>query len=103
MNDIPLIQANPDNDSWRFLNPSDDTAENRAKYRIRKFTPRECFRLMDVSEDAIDAIQGAGISDTQQYKMAGNSIVVSCLYHIFKSLFIESEPQQPGEQITFDF
>lgn len=44
-------------------------------YRIRKLTPRECFRLMGVPEDDIDKIQAAGISKTQQYKMAGNSIV----------------------------
>lgn len=56
-------------------------------YRIRKLTPRECFRLMGVSESDIDKIQSAGISKTQQYKMAGNSIVVDVLYYIFKNLF----------------
>lgn len=58
-------------------------------YRIRKLTPRECFRLMGVSETDIDKIQAAGISNSQQYKMAGNSIVVDVLYYIFKNLFIE--------------
>lgn len=58
-------------------------------YRIRKLTPRECFRLMGVSETDIDKIQAAGISRTQQYKMAGNSIVVDVLYYIFKELFRE--------------
>ena len=57
--------------------------------RIRKLTPRECFRLMGVSESDIDKIQAAGISKTQQYKMAGNSIVVDVLYYIFRSLFVE--------------
>lgn len=57
------------------------------KYRIRKLTPRECFRLMDVDENVIDTIQAAGISNSQQYKMAGNSIVVACLYGIFEQLF----------------
>lgn len=56
---------------------------------IRSLTPRECFRLMGVSEPDIDKIQTAGISNSQQYKMAGNSIVVDVLYYIFKSLFIE--------------
>lgn len=56
---------------------------------IRKLTERECFRLMDVSESDIDKIQAAGISRTQQYKMAGNSIVVSVLYHIFRKMFVE--------------
>ena len=59
--------------------------------RIRKLTERECFRLMNVSETDIDKIQAAGISRTQQYKMAGNSIVVAVLYHIFRKMFIQPE------------
>ena len=58
-------------------------------YRIRKLTPRECFRLMGMSDDDIDKIQAAGISNTQQYKMAGNSIVVNVLEAIFRNLFME--------------
>lgn len=60
-------------------------------FRIRKLSERECFRLMDVEEGYIDRIQDARISRTQQYKLAGNSIVVSCLYYIFKNLFIGYE------------
>lgn len=67
-------------------------------FQIRKLTPRECFRLMDVSEEDIDRIQKAGISRSQQYKMAGNSIVVACLYHIFRKLFIEQESE--SQQLT---
>ena len=59
------------------------------EYRIRKLTPRECFRLMGVSEKDIDNIQQSGISKTQQYKMAGNSIVVDVLYYIFKKMFVD--------------
>lgn len=57
-------------------------------FRIRKLTPRECFRLMGVSDADIDKIQAAGISKSQQYKMAGNSIVVNCLSAIFRQLYI---------------
>ena len=67
-------------------------------YRIRKLTPRECFRLMDVDETDIDKIQQVGISNTQQYKLAGNSIVVSCLYHIFRKMFTETENE--NQQLT---
>lgn len=56
-------------------------------HTIRKLTPREYFRLMGVDDKDIDTIQSTGISDTQQYKMAGNSIVVDVLYHIFRNLF----------------
>lgn len=57
-------------------------------YRIRKLTPRECFRLMGMRDDDIDKIQGAGISNSQQYKLAGNSIVVDVLETIFRNLFL---------------
>lgn len=60
-------------------------------YRIRKLTPRECFRLMGVSETNIDKIQQSGVSQSQQYKMAGNSIVVDCLYHLFRKLLTETQ------------
>lgn len=60
-------------------------------FRIRKLTPRECFRLMGMRDDDIDKIQDAGISNTQQYKMAGNSIVVNVLEAIFKKLFLQGE------------
>ena len=60
-------------------------------FRIRKLTPTECFRLMDVSDKDIDKLLNSGISNSQLYKLAGNSIVVSCLYHIFRKLFIETE------------
>lgn len=64
---------------------------NATRYRIRKLTEREVFRLMDVSEEDIDKIQAAGISKTAMYKLAGNSIVVSCLYHLFRKMFVQPE------------
>lgn len=67
---------------------SSDKSNIDKSYRIRKLTPRETFRLMGVSEEDIDKIQESGISNTQQYKLAGNSIVVDVLYYIFKNLFI---------------
>lgn len=58
------------------------------EYRIRKLTPRECFRLMGFTDADFDKIKG--ISNTQLYKMAGNSIVVNVLEAIFKQLFKEN-------------
>lgn len=63
------------------------------RFRIRKLTPRECYRLMDVPEEKIDRLLSSGISKSQHYKLAGNSIVVACLYHIFKNLFTNEIPQ----------
>lgn len=64
----------------------------KTRFRIRKLTPRECYRLMDVPEEYIDRLLASGISKSQHYKLAGNSIVVSCLYHIFKNLFTNEIP-----------
>lgn len=66
--------------------------------RYRRLTPRECFRLMDVDEVVIDKIQAAGISNSQQYKLAGNSIVVACLEKIFEQMFF---PQCTNSRTLF--
>lgn len=60
-------------------------------FQIRKLTPREFFHLMGVNDENIDHIQEAGISSSQQRKLAGNSIVVDVLEHIFNKLFIDKE------------
>lgn len=54
-------------------------------YMIRKLTPKECWKLMDVDANAFDKVKDY-ISDAQLYKQAGNSIVVACLEHIFLNL-----------------
>lgn len=59
------------------------------RYRIRKLTPTECFRLMDVDDSDIEKMKQAGIAKTNLYKLAGNSICVAPMYHIFRKLFIE--------------
>lgn len=95
------------------------------KFRIRKLTPRECFRLMGVDDKDIDKIQAypyetliehpayskeerfrgmtaqekraamkRSISNSAQYKLAGNSIVVDVLFHIFRKMFIETGPDK---------
>ena len=53
---------------------------------IRRLTPLECFRLMGFEDEDYLKIKELHISDTQAYKMAGNSIVVNCLTEIFKKL-----------------
>ncbi len=53
---------------------------------IRRLTPRECWRLMGWTDDDIDKAFKANVSETQLYKMAGNSIIVNCLEAIFKNI-----------------
>ena len=54
--------------------------------KIRKLTPLECWRLMGFDDDDFYNAKSVGISDTQLYRQAGNSIVVNVLESIFQKL-----------------
>lgn len=58
-------------------------------YRIRKLTPRECGRLMGVSDEDINKMEAVN-SNTQLYKQFGNSIVVDIMCAMFKNLNIKN-------------
>ena len=60
------------------------------QYRIRKLTPRECGRLMGVSDEDIDKMAKVN-SNTQLYKQFGNSIVVDVMCAMFRNLNIKQE------------
>jgi DNA (cytosine-5)-methyltransferase 1 len=53
---------------------------------IRRLTPRECWRLMGWKDCDIDKVMNSNISNTQLYKMAGNSIVINCLCKILRNI-----------------
>lgn len=55
--------------------------------RIRKLTPKECWRLMGFKDASFERAMSSGISNSQLYKMAGNSIVVNVLESILGRLF----------------
>ena len=100
------------------LNFTDHTIKS---YAIRKLTPKECFRLMGVRDNVIGTMQSSNaqaaerlpdwngkgkpedmaISASQQYKQAGNSIVVDVLAHIYEQLFYPAPPKpRPGIQLS---
>lgn len=80
--DKELILKNQDYCDTLLANPNPQKegliSEN---YKIRRLTPRECFRLMDFPDTFTWKV-----SDSQAYKQAGNSIVVNVLYKILKQL-----------------
>lgn len=90
MNDYSELELKPESKVTPLGDCTFDIDGRTIQFAIRKLTPRECFRLMDVDEERIDAIQAAGISNSQQYKLAGNSIVTNCLYEIFRKLYIDT-------------
>ena len=61
--------------------------DDLSKLRIRKLTPKECWRLMGFTDEEFERAKSIGTSNTQLYKQAGNSIVVNVLVEIFKNLF----------------
>lgn len=80
-------------------------------FRVRKLTPRECFRLMDVPEEGIDKLLSTTInkkgeveqviSNSQLYKCAGNSIVVEPMALTLENvLFPQEHVREVGEQMT---
>lgn len=72
--------------------PKQCSQRKRKLYRIRKLTPLECHRLMGVKDEDFDKMKSAGISDSQLYKLAGNSIVVDVLEAIFRNLNFLEKP-----------
>ena len=56
--------------------------EQTKKYRIRKLTPRECWRLQAFTDEQFDKAKAAGLSDSQLYKQAGNAVTVNVIKSI---------------------
>lgn len=99
------------------LNFTDRTIKS---YAIRKFTPKECFRLMGVRDNVIGTMQSSNaqaaerlpdwkgkgkpedmaVSASQQYKQAGNSIVVDVLTHIYEQLFYPTPKSRKLKQLS---
>lgn len=57
-----------------------------SEYRIRKLTPRETWRLQAFPDELFDKAQQAGLSDSQLYKQAGNSVTVNVIEYIGKMI-----------------
>ncbi len=70
--------------------------------RIRKLTPKECYRLMGFNDADFEKAEKVN-SNTQLYKQAGNSIVVPVLEYIIKGLFdCGALTKENKKQISFN-
>lgn len=74
----------------------------KPKFKIRKLTPKECFRLMGFDDKDIDILIANGISNTQLYKMAGNSIVVDVLERLFECLLLKKKEEPDLFSMMFE-
>ncbi len=67
--------------------------------RIRRLTPRECWRLQAFDDFLFDRAKAAGTNDTQLYKQVGNAVTVSIVYEIGKRLAeMEEDGKQPAKK-----
>ena len=73
-------------DSYSLTIATANTPQVLENHRIRKLTPKECWRLMGFDDADVDRAKAIGMSDAQLYKQAGNSIVVNVLEAIMEKL-----------------
>lgn len=100
---IPCFYPEKDkvwNNHKRFKNPADPmytltTADRHGvilkNKRIRKLTPKECWRLQGMPDEAFEKAVEAGVSETQLYKLAGNGVSVPVVFSIGQKLEILKE------------
>lgn len=79
-------QTTNENISQCLTQPNHNSQRLFDGLRIRKLTPKECWRLMGFDDEDFEKASKVN-SNTQLYKQAGNSIVVNVLESIFKNLF----------------
>lgn len=67
---------------------------NVEDWAIRKLTPKECWRLQGFTDEDVAKCKAVGMSDTQLYRQAGNSIITNCIEllaeHLYKSQYDEN-------------
>lgn len=73
------------------LRASNNGAGVKVQNKIRRLTPTECFRLQGFPDSFVDKCREIGISDTQLYKQAGNSITVDVMEHLFREILINEK------------
>ena len=80
------------------INPK--TRECRV-FDIRKLTPVETYRLMDVSDEDIKKLMSAPLAASAHYKLAGNSIVVAAMEALFRQVWFTQQDEGPRQMTLF--
>ena len=86
-----FLEINKNGTSNTITTVQKDNYAIEKNYRVRKLTPLECWRLMAFTDEDFFKAKNVGISNSQLYKQAGNSIVVKVLEGIFKELFLSEK------------
>jgi len=75
-----------------------NSANLTPKWKIRKLTPVECFRLQSFPESSIIKLKQSGIKNTQLYRMAGNSVTVNVIQSIGTNIVHLSNGSSPVQE-----
>lgn len=88
---LDIYNKTPRKDVTSTINAGTDSHQNNiigTNYRIRKLTPKECWRLMGFDDSDFEKASKVN-SNSQLYKQAGNSIVVNVLEGILRNLLLD--------------
>jgi DNA (cytosine-5)-methyltransferase 1 len=85
---------------WKGIDNHGARTAIATETRIRKLTPLECWRLMGRSDDEFYAAKNAGVSDTQLYKQAGNSLIPQIVQAIGERIAVLSESSVEAVALT---
>jgi DNA (cytosine-5)-methyltransferase 1 len=80
------LEPNKEGISNTLTSVQKDNYVQEANLKIRKLTPKECWRLQGFEDKDLEKCVEGGISDTQLYKQAGNSITVDVAYHLLEQV-----------------
>ena len=83
---VQRLEARPDEKSGCITTVQKDNVLIIDPPKYRKLTPRECMRLQGFTEEIIDKLLNAGISNSQLYKMTGNSFTLPVIIHDLQCL-----------------
>jgi DNA (cytosine-5)-methyltransferase 1 len=84
--DVNKISPTLKTSSGGYSEPLIEDKINSPRYRIRKLTPLECFRLQGFPDEAYEVLSANGISNSQLYKQAGNAVTVNVIDAIGRRL-----------------
>lgn len=82
-----------------YKQPKQILCNNKSRYKIRKLTPVECYKLMGMTSEDIEKCYLNKVSDSSLYKQAGNGIVTNCIELIMEHLY---KSQYDSNYICFD-
>jgi len=83
-----------------YKQPKQIAVREHLKYRIRKLTPLECWRLQGFPDAAHETAKLAGVSDSQRYKQAGNAVTVNVISAIGKRMIARLGESERSEAVV---